>query len=112
MARQFDSFDLILTPGLATLPPKLGAIDSHSPEFDYETWSRAGYGLAPFSEIFNVTGQPAASLPMFHAQGGLPIGIQIVGRQSEDHIVLGLSAQLETECRWSERHPPVWAGQG
>jgi amidase len=111
LARHFAEFDLVLTPSLATLPPALGIIDSHSANFDYETWANAGYGFAPFSEIFNVTGQPAASLPMFQSASGLPIGIQLVGRQGDDHNLLALAAQIETECKWLERHPPIWLGR-
>ncbi|MDX8443673.1 amidase [Mesorhizobium australafricanum] len=110
MAQHFRSFHLILTPTLATLPPALGIIDGRSADFEYEAWVKAGRRFAPFSEIFNVTGQPAASLPMSHAKNGLPIGIQLVARQGEDHLLLALSAQLEAADGWLDRHPPIWAG--
>jgi amidase len=110
MAQEFDTFDVIMTPTLATLPPKVGSIDGRSADFKYESWSKAGYGFAPFSEIFNVTGQPAATLPLACSKDGLPVGIQVVGRQGEDHVVLALSAALEAEYRWTERRPPIWAG--
>ncbi|WP_119303797.1 amidase [Dongia deserti] len=109
MARQFGSFDLILTPTTATLPPKLGAIDSNSPSFTFEKWAASAYGFAPFTEVFNVTGQPAASLPLFQSESGLPIGIQLVGRQNEDHRLLCLAAELEETTGWIRRRPPVWA---
>lgn len=111
MARRFAGFDLIMTPALATLPPRVGAIDGRSAAFAYESWSRAGYGFAPFSEIFNVTGQPAATLPLAESPDGVPIGVQLVGRQGEDHVLLALAAILESECRWSERHPAIWVGR-
>ena len=109
MAREFSGFDMILTPSTATLPPPLGSIDSHSSEFDYGRWAAAAYGFAPFSEIFNVTGQPAASLPLFQSASGMPIGMQLVGRQDEDHVLLRLAADLESLSSWL-RHPPLWAG--
>jgi amidase len=111
MAREFDAYDVIMTPATATLPPPRGLIDGNAPDFNYERWAAAAYGFAPFSEIFNVTGQPAASLPMFESDAGLPIGIQLVGRQDQDHVLLRLAADLENATRWMSRHPPVWAGR-
>jgi amidase len=112
MARRFEAFDLILTPSLATLPLAVGQIDIRSPGFDYDTWSRDSYGFAPFSEVFNVTGQPAASLPLHVSKSGLPIGIQLAARQGEDHLLLAFSARLEAECPWASRRPAIWAGRG
>jgi len=111
MAREFDAFDVIMTPATATLPPLRGLIDSNAPDFDYERWAAIAYGFAPFSEIFNVTGQPAASLPMFQSDSGLPIGIQLIGRQDHDHELLRLAADLERATGWTARHPPLWAGR-
>jgi amidase len=109
MAQEFAEFDIILTPTLGTLPPPVGTIDSHSAAFEFERWADAAYRFAPFSEIFNVTGQPAANVPLFQSASGLPIGMQIVGRQDEDHVVLRLAAQLEEARPW-KRRPGGWAG--
>ncbi len=111
MAREFDAYDMVMTPATATLPPPRGLIDSNASDFDYERWAAVAYGFAPFSEIFNVTGQPAASLPMFQSDSGLPIGIQLVGRQDQDHVLLRLAADLEKATGWASRHPPLWAGR-
>jgi Asp-tRNA(Asn)/Glu-tRNA(Gln) amidotransferase A subunit family amidase len=111
MAQEFAAFDLIMTPSTATLPPPRGLIDSNAPDFDFERWAAVSYGFAPFSEVFNVTGQPAASLPMYHSDEGLPIGIQLVGRQDQDHVLLRLAADLEWVTGWASRHPPLWAGK-
>jgi amidase len=111
MAREFDDYDIVMTPGTGTLPPTLGSIDSNAADFDFERWAAVTYGFAPFSEIFNVTGQPAASLPMFHSDSGMPIGIQLVGRQDQDHVLLRLAADLERSTDWTNRHPPLWAGR-
>ncbi len=56
-----------------------------------------------------MTGQPAASLPLFGSATGVPIGMQLVGRQDEDHVLLRLAADLESEAAWARR-PPLWAG--
>ncbi|MDE2306073.1 MAG: amidase [Gammaproteobacteria bacterium] len=111
MARHFEHYDLLLTPSTATPPPPVGSIVSDGPSFDYERWARTSYGFAPYSELFNVTGQPAASLPVALDAHGLPIGIQLVGRQDHDHEVLKVAAALEREIAWTERHPPLWAGR-
>ncbi|MER8826194.1 amidase [Mesorhizobium sp. M0938] len=110
MARKFDRFDLIMTPTTAELPLRLGEINGNGTHFDYEEWANRAYGFAPFTEIFNVTGQPAASLPLFHAEGGVPVGIQLVARQNEDHRLLRIAHELEQVTQWPTRHPPIWAG--
>jgi amidase len=112
MARAFEDFDLIMTPSTATLPPPVGAINSNEPGFTYERWGAVSYAFAPFSELFNVTGQPAASLPLFQSASGMPIGVQLVGKQDHDHVVLRVAAALEEATAWTSRHPPVyWAGR-
>jgi amidase len=111
MLRAFGAFDLLMTPATGTLPPAVGALDANAPDFDLARWGAAGYTFAPFSELFNVTGQPAASLPLFQSASGLPIGIQLVGRQDEDHRLLCIAADLEAVTAWTNRHPPLWAGR-
>ncbi len=112
MARTFEDFDLIMTPSTATLPPPVGTINSNEPGFTYERWGAVSYAFAPFSELFNVTGQPAASLPLFQSASGMPIGVQLAGRQDHDHGVLRVAAALEEATAWTSRHPAVhWAGR-
>ncbi|MET2825628.1 amidase [Mesorhizobium shangrilense] len=121
MARAFDGFDLIMTPTTACLPPRLGDISgrgvrgsedaSDRAAWDYDAWASRAYGFAPFTEIFNVTGQPAASLPLFQSPCGLPIGIQLAGRWNEDHRLLRISHEMERTTGWTGRRPPIHAGQ-
>ena len=110
MMRAFDAFDLILTPSIAETPPPVGSFAAQAPGTTYEKWAARAYAFAPFSEIFNVTGQPTASLPLFQSAAGMPIGIQIAGRQNQDHVVLQVAAALEEATGWTRRHPPLWAG--
>jgi len=112
MLNAFADFDLVMTPSTATLPPPVGSIAANAPDFNFERWGALSYAFAPFSEIFNVTGQPAASLPLFQSATGLPIGIQVVGKQDQDHVVLQLAFDLERVTGWRDRHPPTWAGNG
>jgi amidase len=61
----------------------------------------------PFCGEWNLTGQPAVSVPGGTSADGLPIGVMLVGRHGEEATLLGLAAQLETELRWTDRRPPV-----
>jgi amidase len=70
ISRAFEAFDIIMTPATATLPPPVGTFGANAADFSYERWSAAAYGFAPFTELFNVTGQPAASLPLYLSQNG------------------------------------------
>jgi len=110
MSLAFEAFDVIITPTTATLPPPVGAFGANAPDFCYEKWCAAAYGFAPFTEIFNVTGQPAASLPLYLSRTDMPVGIQLVARELRDDLVLQLAATLEEATGWTKRHPSVWAG--
>lgn len=91
-------FDLLLTPTQPTLPPTVET-RYHSPEFD--RWRHA----APFTVPFNLTGQPAASIPCGISDTGLPIGLQIVGPRFADHLVLRASRAFEAARQMPEVHP-------
>ena len=110
MSKEFADVDLLLTPSTATLPPPVGSISGNSPGVSFDRWGALSYAFAPFSEVFNVTGQPAASLPVFRAASGMPIGMQLIGKQDHDHVVLRVAADLESATGWTSCHPPHWAG--
>jgi amidase len=61
----------------------------------------------PNTQAFNITGQPAASIPLAMSRAGLPIGVQFVARQSEDALLLSLAGQLERAAPWAGRRPPI-----
>ena len=97
--------DLILTPTLADLPSIVGSIrDDADPAADFEAQKR----FTPFTSPYNMTGQPAISLPVHWTDDGLPVGIQIVGRPMQEALVLAVSAQIERAHPWGHRHPEVW----
>jgi amidase len=64
-------------------------------------------GVVGFTQPWNVTGQPAASIPAPVEPGGLPIGAQLVGRPGDEATLLSLAAQLERELGWPELRPPA-----
>ena len=95
--------DVLLTPTLPTPPDPLGRFARRSLA---PTLALVG-GLVGFTTVWNVTGQPAASIPAPVAAGELPIGAQLVGRPDDEATILSLSAQLEHELGWPDRRPPV-----
>ena len=103
MAESFREFDVLLLPATADFPPRIGQIDGRSPAFDMDRWNAESYGFAPYTEIFNVTGQPAISLPLAVSRSGLPIGIQLAAPLGEDARLISLAAWLERERPWEER---------
>ena len=62
----------------------------------------------PYTALYNMSGQPAASLPLHWTPEGLPVGVQLVGRPADELTLLRLSAQLELARPWRDRHPGVW----
>jgi amidase len=63
----------------------------------------------PFTPVWNVTGQPAISLPLSQSQGGLPIGVQFIGAPASEEMLISLAAELEQARPWADRRPGVAA---
>ncbi len=104
IARFFESYDLLLTPTLAEPPVRLGVLDMMSE--DLAAYQERLWRFTPFTYAFNVTGQPAMSVPLSWNAGGLPIGVQFVGRYGDEATLLRLAAQLEQAQPWAARRPP------
>jgi amidase len=104
--------DAVLTPTLAMLPRPIDWFDGGAggrvdPAEDFERQKR----FTPYTAVYNTTGQPAISLPLFQSTGdpaGLPIGMMLVGRPGADWLLLSLAAQLEAALPWAGRHPAIW----
>ncbi len=97
MAEWWSSgFDLLVTPTIATPPPKLGTLTAN-PESLLK--------VIPYTPAFNMTGQPAISLPLHWSADGLPIGVQFVAAYPRDDLLIQVAAQLEQVLPWKDRVP-------
>ena len=102
---QTAHLDIVLTPTLAQIPPLIGAIrDDDDPAADFEAQKR----FTPYTSPYNMTGQPAVSLPLHWTSDGLPVGVQLVARPMHESTLLSLAAQLERARPWAHRRPEVW----
>lgn len=100
-------FDLLLTPTLGEPPVPLGTFDS-PPDNPLLGFFRSAT-FVPFTPIFNVTGQPAISLPLSWNGEDLPIGVQLVAAFGREDLLLRVAAQVERARPWTDRRPPVHA---
>ncbi len=105
IATYFEGIDVLLTPTLGEPPAPLGTFDSPPGEPMTGLFRAAAY--VPFTPTFNVTGQPAISLPLHWNDAALPIGVQFVGRFGDEETLLSLAGQLEVAVPWADRRPPV-----
>src|SRR6187399_3361851 len=90
-------YDAVLTPTLAVPPLPVGAIrDDADPARDFEAQKR----FTPWTSAWNVTGMPAASLPLHWTPDGLPVGVMLAARPAEEELLIALAAQVETVAPW------------
>lgn len=106
MAQFGDAFDVLLTPTMATPPPRCGSVWEGA-DVDPIMPLLNCYPMAVFTSVWNVTGLPALSLPLHVAESGLPVGVQLVGGPWQDGLLLALGSELEEAAPWIGRRPPV-----
>jgi amidase len=99
----WDDVDVVVTPTLALPPVEIGWTWSDDP---WETMDRQ-WRWTPFTAIVNVTGQPAASVPLWWSTNGLPIGVQLIGKPFDEATLFRLSAQIEEARPWAGARPSV-----
>ncbi|HYV60853.1 MAG TPA: amidase [Acidimicrobiia bacterium] len=102
-----DGNDILVTPTLPDPPPRLGEL---APDADdvMAVLPRMG-SYASFTSLFNITGQPAISLPLHWTADGLPIGVQLVAAYGREDVLIRLASQLEQAQPWASRRPPTSA---
>jgi amidase len=99
----FDDVDVLVTPGTAAGPPRIGAYQRRGAISSLLLVA----ALVPYFETWNLTGQPAAAVPWGFDGDGLPLSVQLVGRPYAEATLLALSAQIEAARPWAHRRPPV-----
>ncbi|MGZ0148701.1 amidase [Kribbella sp. WER1] len=97
-------YDVVLTPTLAQVPRRIGAL--RNDDDPAAEWAAIA-AFSSFTPAYNVSGQPAISLPLCE-DGGIPIGVQFVGRPYDEVTLLQLAAQLEAAMPWRGRKPVIW----
>lgn len=99
----FDDVDVVVTPGTATGPSRIGAYQRRGA---VSTLLRVGQ-YVPYQQVWNLTGQPAAVVPWDLDADGMPMSVQLVSRPYDEATLLSLSAQIEAARPWALRRPPV-----
>jgi Asp-tRNA(Asn)/Glu-tRNA(Gln) amidotransferase A subunit family amidase len=126
LAEFHEQYDLLLTPSLATPPPKVGAFEQPAALRALAAVVlklRAGgllrhtsivrdmieknLGWVPYTQLANITGRPATSVPLHWTAAGLPLGVQFVGRLGSEGQLLRLAAELEQAQPWAEKRPSI-----
>jgi amidase len=103
LARFDDEFDLLVTPTMAIEPPPVGLLAQVHAQPDFPPMEVVS--MAAFTALFNITGQPAVSLPLHVSASGLPIGVQIVAGAFRDAQLIRVASQLEAADPWIDRYP-------
>jgi amidase len=103
MSEAFEGIDALILPTTAECAVPIGSIDGRTARFSLEQWNADSYRFAPYTELFNVTGQPAISLPLAQSRAGLPMGVQLAAPLGEDATLLSLAGWFEREMPWNSR---------
>jgi amidase len=105
MNRVLEDHDVLMTPATAKPPPRVGQFEGRG-----AIWTlNAIAGMVPYNGVWNVTGQPAASVPAGFGSDGLPRAVQLVARPNDEATLLSLAAQIEAERLWAQQRPPEFS---
>jgi amidase len=107
VGRFFETYDVLLTPTIACTPLPLGHPDMMAT--DVETFRRPLMRTIGFTALFNASGNPAMSVPLYWNEAGLPIGVQFTGPFGDEATLFRLAAQLEEARPWANRRPDLKA---
>jgi Asp-tRNA(Asn)/Glu-tRNA(Gln) amidotransferase A subunit family amidase len=107
IARFQERYDVILNPTLAKPPVALGLLSQSQQNFS--TWVKEVIEFSPYTALYDITGQPSMSVPLYWTPDGLPVGTMFSARFGEDAMLFRLASQLEQARGWKERIPPILA---
>ncbi len=126
MAKFHETYDLYLTPTIASLPPRIGELNQKPSEQFFlkiinslnmggllkatgitDVMATKGLSKMPFTQLANLTGQPAMSVPLHWSKEGLPCGVQFIGRFGEESLLFQLGGQLERSLPWFDKRPKI-----
>ena len=103
----FTQYDLLITPVLSDPPLPLGTFNQDAPVANAKAYYDFLFGRVPFTGLYNMTGQPAISLPLHQTPAGLPVGVQFVAPWGDEATLLNIAGHLEQAAPWHQRRPPV-----
>lgn len=106
--RDLAPYDVYLSPVMSAPAPR---VDDFNPlALDPREFDRRQSALYPYTAVFNFTGQPSLSLPLWWSEGGLPMGMMFTARYGDEGTLFRLAGQLEQAQPWRDRRPAVSAG--
>jgi len=105
MADWWNDHDLLLTPTVGAPPPELGWFTAAGPRQE----GQRVISFIPYTAQFNMTGQPAVTLPLHWTPAGLPVGVQLVAAYGREDVLIRVASQLEQAAPWRDRRPSVHA---
>ncbi|MEM9174797.1 MAG: amidase [Myxococcota bacterium] len=105
LSEHMARFDVVLSPTMAIPPAPLGVLSLSNP--DREAQTRTLLQTTGYTQLANVTGNPAMSMPLFWSDEGLPIGVQFMGRTDDEATLFRLAGQIERERPFFDRRPTL-----
>jgi amidase len=96
----FTEYDLLVTPTLGRLPAPHGTLRFDDPAHTTASWLESIFDYGPFTVVFNISGQPALSLPLGRSASGLPIGVQLIAPYGREDLLFRIAARFEEATPW------------
>jgi amidase len=101
----FEQYDVMITPTNAIQAPLAGRLKTQKQDFTWHNWVLEACKVAPFGQVFNISGAPAITLPLGWSRAGMPIGITFSTKTGNEGLLFKLAAQLELAQPWNNRKP-------
>jgi amidase len=108
LAQWYTGYDVLVTPVSPEPPTPLGELTAEGQGDPFALVMRVS-GLITFTFPYNITGQPAVSLPLHWTADGLPVGVQLAAPTGREDVLIQVASQIEAAQPWSTRRPPISA---